>query len=559
MKSRFSFRADRGIVEAMSLDFAAPRTRAAAARPLGPASARSPHRGLSPEQTAAPYASALSLHAQRDTLSLLVPGHGAAGTGIAQGQADYFGERLLALDVPPLLEGIDLGPGSPKQRALELAAEAWGARRTWFLTNGSSQANRIAAIAARGLGDDVVMQRSAHSSFVDGILVAGLRPGFATPAIDRARGIHHGLTPDAVRAAIEAHPGAPRAVYIVSPSYFGAVADVAGIAEVVHAAGAALIVDGAWGAHFGFHPELPESPLRLGADLAIMSTHKLTGSLTQSAVLHLGETALADRLEPLVERAHAMTASTSESSLMMASIDLARRDLVSRSDDIDDSVRAVRQARQMFRADGRFPIISDGFGEYDDIVAVDPFRIPLDITATGLDGHAVRERLMREHGVLTEIATATAIVAVVGIGKSPELSPLLAALHEIADAEGARGGDASSGDAERGDAGSGRRGDASATAHGPAALPPLPAAGPMRMRPREAYLGEVETVPWREAVGRVSVDSLAAYPPGIPNVLPGEEITVDVVDFLRAVAASPGGHVRGAADPLVGTMRVLRA
>ena len=516
----------------MSIDFASARRNDAATAAAAPAP-RPARPAWSGAQATAPYASALALHAQRDTLSLCVPGHGAGGTGIAQGQADYFGERLLALDVPPLLEGIDLGPGSPKQRSLELAAEAWGARRTWFLTNGSSQANRIAAIAARGLGSDIVMQRSAHSSFVDGILVGGLRPGFVTPSIDLDRGIHHGVTPDDVRRAIDAHPGSPAAVYIVSPSYFGAVADVEGIAEVVHAAGAALIVDGAWGAHFGFHPELPESPLRLGADLAIMSTHKLTGSLTQSAVLHLGDTALADRLEPLVERAHAMTASTSESALMMASIDLARRDLVSRSHDVDDSVRAVHQARAMFRADGRFPIISDGFGAYDDIVAIDPFRIPLDITATGLDGHTVRERLMREHGVFAEIATATAVVAVVGIGKSPELSPLLAALHAIADEQAGRG---------------------------PARveLPQLPAAGPMRMLPREAYLGEVEEVPWPEAIGRVSVDSLAAYPPGIPNVLPGEEITPEVVGFLRAVAASPGGHVRGAADPRIDTMRVLR-
>lgn len=485
-----------------------------------------------PPQTTAPYATAVALHAQRDTLSLFVPGHGAGGTGIAQGQADYFGERLLALDVPPLLEGIDLGPDSPKQQSLRLAAEAWGARRTWFLTNGSSQANRIAAIAARGLGSDVVMQRSAHSSFVDGMLVGGLRPGFVAPSVDLERGIHHGVTPEKVRAAIEAHPGTPAAVYIVSPSYFGAVADVAGIAEVVHAAGAALIVDGAWGAHFGFHPELPESPLRLGADLAIMSTHKLTGSLTQSAVLHLGDTALADRLEPLIDRAFMLTASTSESSLMLASIDLARRDLVSRSEDVDDSYRAVIGARAMFRADGRFPIISDGFDAFDDIVGIDPFRIPLDITATGLDGHTVRERLMREFGVFTEIATATAVVAVVGIGKSPELSPLLAALHALADE---------------------RTGRAAA----PLALPALPAAGPMRMRPREAYLGAVEQVPWREAIGRVSVDSLAAYPPGIPNVLPGEEITAEVVDFLRAVASSPGGHVRGAADARIDTLRVL--
>jgi len=491
----------------------------------------------------APYAEALASHAARDKVSLFVPGHGADAEGLSESQAAYFGEHILGRDVTPLLPGIDLGDESPRAEAMRLAADAWGARRTWFLTNGSTQANRMAALAVHGIGDDVVMQRSAHSSFVDGIILAGLRPGFITPSIDLERGINHGVTPQSVREAIEAHPGTPTAVYIVSPSYFGAVADIRGIAEVVHEAGAALIVDCAWGAHFGFHPALPESPARLGADVVVMSTHKLTGSLTQSAMIHLGETELADRLEPQLERAFAMTSSTSESSMLLASLDIARRDLVERRDVIDASVEHVLEARDRFRLDGRFPIVSDGFAAYDDIVAVDPFRIPLDITATGFDGPTVRTRLMREYGIHLEMATATCVVAVVGMGKSPDLEQLLDALGELAEesalARGAGAPGAASHDAVL-------------------SLPELPAAGPMRVVPREAFFGGVETVSAADAVGRVSVDSLAAYPPGIPNVLPGEEITAEAVEFLQAVAVSRGGHVRGAVDPLVATFRVLR-
>lgn len=490
-----------------------------------------------PAQREAPYAAAVALHAARETTSLSVPGHGATASGLGEGQSAYFGDRTLRLDVSTLIDGIDLGPDSPRARAQRLAADAWGARRTWFVTNGSSMANRVAAIAARGLGEDLVVQRSAHSSFIDGISIAGLRPGFVTPSIDRARGIHHGVTPASVADAIAAHEGAPTAVSVVSPSYFGAVADVEGIARVVHDAGAALIVDAAWGAHFGFHPDLPDSPLAQGADLVIMSTHKLGGSLTQSAVLHLGDTALADRLEPLVERAFAMSASTSESALLLASIDLARRDLASRPEVLDDALRHVLAARERFRADGRFPLVSDTFGAFDDVVAIDPHRIPIDITATGLDGHEVRDRLWRHHGMLVELATSTAIVAVVGAGKRPDLEPLREALHRIADERAAQ--------------------PAGSTA-APRAVPPLPAAGPMRIRPRDAFLADTELVPYAEAIGRVSADSLAAYPPGIPNVLPGEAITAEVVAFLRAVAASPGGYVRGAADPRVDGMRVVR-
>ncbi|WP_271984639.1 aminotransferase class I/II-fold pyridoxal phosphate-dependent enzyme [Pseudoclavibacter terrae] len=489
----------------------------------------------------APYAAALAVHAARDSTAFLVPGHGADATGLGLGQAEYFGERVLELDVTPLLDGIDLGDGSPREQAERLAADAWGASRTWFLTGGSSMGNRMAALAARGLGEGVLMQRSAHSSFVDGIILGGSSPSFVLPEVDLEHGIAHGVTPAAVADALaerRASGGDVAAVYIVSPSYFGAVADVAGIAEVVHEAGAALIVDAAWGAHFGFLPELPDSPVRLGADLVVTSTHKLTSSLSQSALVHLGHGPIARALEPHVERAHRMTASTSESSLLLASLDLDRRDLVERRDLLEASHDAVLAAREMFRADGRFPVVSDAFDAYPSTVAIDPFRIPLDIRATGLDGHTVRLRLAREFGVMVEMATVSCVVAVIGIGKTPDARVLLDALDEItADVAAASPATEVPGDSA-------------------VVIPPMPGPGEMRIRPRAAYLADAETVPWAAAIGRISADSLAAYPPGIPNVLPGEEITVEVVEFLRASAAA-GSHVRGAVDSAVSAFRVV--
>lgn len=320
---------------------------------------------------------------------------------------------------------------------------------------------------------------------------------------------------------------------IVSPSYFGAVADVAAIAEVVHAAGAALVVDAAWGAHFGFLDELPDAPTRLGADLVVTSTHKLTGSLTQSAMLHLGHGPFAAALEPHVERAVRMTTSTSESALLLASLDLDRRDLVERGDELARSYDEVLAMRALLRADGRFPILSDRFTEVDAVVDVDPFRIPVDIRATGRDGYTVRSLLAREHGIEVEMATATAIVALVGVGGSADGRRLLAALAQLADT----------------------RPEASAAA-APGTLE-LPATGRLVVPPRDAYLAPSEVVPWHEAAGRISSDSLAAYPPGIPNVLPGEEITPETIAFLRATATVPGGHVRGAVDERLSGFRVV--
>ena len=74
---------------------------------------------------------------------------------------------------------------------------------------------------------------------------------------------------------------------------------------------------------------------------------------------------------------------------------------------------------------------------------------------------------------------------------------------------------------------------------------------------REAYFSPSQLVPTSACIGRVSAESLAAYPPGIPNLLPGEIITEEVIDFLLRTARSPFGHVRGAAKPDLSRMRVL--
>ncbi|GAA1600499.1 amino acid decarboxylase [Leucobacter chromiireducens] len=486
-----------------------------------------------------PYASALERHMQRQPTMLMVPGHGATAAGPSRRLAEFAGERAVAMDIPRLIEGIDVGPRSPLARAQELAAEAWSARSTWFLTNGASQANRMAAIAvgSRGRGSAVLMQRSAHSSFTDGVLVADLFPFFMMPSVDTARGIHHGVT----AAQVEEHLAEARAagedvgaVYIVSPSYFGAVADVAAISRVTRAAGVPLIVDGAWGAHFGFHESFPESPTRLGADIVISSTHKLGGSFTQSAMIHLGEGPFADEFAPLLERAFMLTQSTSESALLLGSLDIARATLED-GEGFAESVAAVAAFRERLRQDGRFPIVSDSFGEFSDIVADDPMRVSIDVTSTGLTGHAVRSLLGERFAVYLEIATVSAVVAFVGPGKLPDLDRLFAALDTL--------------HAEHGGGG----------LMGLDAIPPLPRPGALRVRPREAYFGTHRTVDAQDAIGRVSVDALSAYPPGIPNVLPGEEITRETVEFLRAVAAAPIGYVRGALDPAVAQLRVLAA
>lgn len=503
-----------------------------------PSSAIGGPSNLGPQHAAAtPYADALVRYATRDTVRLNVPGH-AADPETTPRLANYFGEDLLRKDVPPLLAGLDKGHGNPLAASLRLAAEAWGARRTWFLTNGASQANRIAALALGAFRDadaPVVAQRSAHSSFSDGIILGGLSPRFVAPSIDGWFGINHGVSPAALRDALAAHGDErPKGVYLISPSYFGAVADVAALAEIAHEAEAPLVVDAAWGAHFGFHEDLPENPLRLGADLVVSSTHKLGGSLTQSAMLHLGHGPFADELEPLVERAFKLAQSTSESSLLLASLDVARAELQDGHDRIAAAIAAADELRDRIRRGGRFGIVSDTFDRFDDIVAADPLRVSIDVASGGVHGPTARELLMERDGIYLEIATETCVVAVIAPGVIPDVVRVVDALHALP-------GDT----------------DAAADVTAVGAVGALPEPGELAMLPRDAFFRPAEAVPIDEAVGRVSADALAAYPPGIPNVLPGEIITAELVQFLRHVAGTPGGYVRGAVDPTLETFSVV--
>lgn len=478
------------------------------------------------DQTCTPYADALTAYADSDIMRLDVPGHQASAHA-QPGLAEFLGQRVLELDIPPLTQGIDFGDApTPLGQAAYLAAQAWGGKRTWFLTNGASKGNLVACLALRGLGTQVVLQRSIHSSVVDGLALAGMDAAFVYPSVDAELGIANGITPTSLDETLTANPDAV-AAYVVTPSYFGAVADVASLAEVAHRHGVPLVVDEAWGSHFGFHPRLPVNALRLGADLVISSTHKLAGSLTQSAMLHLGHGDFADRLEPLLDRAFRSMQSTSASALLMASLDHARHQLaVNGHTTIGASLDAVDKLRGRIVAEGRFGILDDRLLSFEDVLEVDPLRVVIDTRAGGISGHEARHLLFEEHRIHCEMSTDSVIVAVVGAGAIPDVDRLLDALHALPELGGAA-----------------------------ADVIQLPAPGARATSVRDAYFGATEVVSGDEAIGRVSADTVAAYPPGIPNLLPGEIVTAEVVNFLQQTAAAPFGHVRGA---LVKDMSLFR-
>lgn len=476
-------------------------------------------------QPTAPYLDAAVAYGLRGPSRFHVPGH-KGGPGADPGLRGAIGDRALALDVPP-------DPPFPEalDRAEALAAEAYGAGRTWFLTNGSTQGNHALCLALAPLGASVVVQRNSHSSMVDGLVLSGGIPSFVAPGYDDDLGIATVVSPESLAAALAAARDA-RTAFVVSPTYYGMCADVAGCAEAAHAAGVALVVDQAWGPHFGFHPAVPESALRLGADAVITSTHKTAGSLGQSAMLHV---AAGGRVDPrALARTVRLVRSTSLSSLLMASLDAARRRLAVHGESLlARTLAAGARAREAVAAAPGCALVGEDFVGRLGVTAADPLRIVIDVRDTGCTGYQVAAELRATSDLHVELATDTTVLLVLGIEQPAE--PLELFAHDFAETVRRMPG------AERAEA---------------PVQPPAAPANQTVLSPREAFLGPSRVVPISEAVGEVSCESIAGYPPGIPALLPGERISAEVIGYLHDLAAA-GARLYGASDPAFETIEVV--
>jgi len=484
------------------------------------------------EQPNAPYLDAVVAYAFRGTARYHVPGH-KGGQGADPGLRKAIGVDALAADVPQDIHGIDLGPSpTPSELAERLAADAYGAERTWFLTNGATQGNHALLLALAPLGTSIVAQRNAHVSLIDGLILSGGLPSFVAPEYDAELGIAHGITPEALEATLRATPDA-RAAFIVSPTYYGMTTDVAGCAEVAHAAEVPLVVDQAWGPHFGFHEQLPPSALSQGADAMLTSIHKLAGSLTQSAMLHVGYGGRIDI--GAVARAIRLVRSTSPSSLLMASLDGTRRQLALHGEQLlHETLQALRVARAKIEEIEEIALVDSAFAGRPGVAGHDPLRLVVDVRGTGCTGYEVADALRQAYDVHPELATHATVVFIVGLGESASTLERLA------------------GDIEETVKRIRRPGRTTEVAEPVSSL-----YNEMAVPPRDAFLGEAELVAVDHAIGRISCESIAGYPPGIPSLLPGERISDETVAYLRALTAS-GARLHGASDPAFKTINVLR-
>ena len=450
---------------------------------------------------------------ERPPTPFTIPGH--------KQRTDLVGD-VIAGDVP-LYAGLDtmkLSAGVLAE-AEARAARLWGADFCRFSTGGATHANQAVALALGGDGDRVVVSRTLHRSLLLGLILAGLTPVWVRPEVDLATGLPLGVAPDSVRRALDAHPDV-RAVLVGDPSYVGTVGDVGGLAQAAHEHGAALVVDAAWAAHFGFHPALPRHPLQLGADVMVASAHKSLPARSQAAlVLARTERIDAARLDAGVEA----TATTSPAGAVLASIDAARA-LLERdgADLLEVAIAATREARERLRTIPGL-VVLDGSG-------VDPLKLTLVLAGTGADGNAVEQDLLAA-GLPVESADRDVLVGVVSLADTPRTLDAFATA--VANSVN-------------------RHRTTPRAVIGPAAYRVDPVSA---MPPRQAFFADSDTVPIERAIGRVSAELVAPYPPGIPVLAPGEEITTEILAALDQ-ARGNGVRIAYAADPSLTTLRVVR-
>lgn len=527
-------------------------------------------RAGSPATCGTPYLDAVREAATDRPTRLAAPGH-KGGLAAPVALLREVGTDVTALDVPQRLTGVDRETGrlSPYGVAERRAAIAWGAARTWFLTGGATQGNLAACLAVAMEGRRVAVQRSSHASVFNGIAVAGLDPIAVMPELDGALGIAHGVEPAALDAELSAAPDV-RAVFVVSPTYFGVCADVAGLAEVCRRHDAALIVDETWGAHLRFGSSLPDDALASGADLVVSGTHKHLGSLNGSAMLHLSTDApdwlSADR----IRRALGVVASTSPSSLLLASLDAARARAEAEGEPLlAMASRELAELRETIRSIPGLDVIDERHVGRPGFAALDPLRLTIDVRGTGRTGYEIATALRTSAGIELQVAQERVVVALFGLGESPLFTggPLVDALTRMSAAwiRASRSQQSARVSKRAAEAAVRAARPEAVTAGAPATRPDgEPASAPRVARqparfgctPREAILAGGVMVPIEDAGGRIAAEAIVPYPPGIPAVLPGEIVDVDRLLALRD-ALHLGAQLRGASDPLLGAIRVL--
>jgi arginine/lysine/ornithine decarboxylase len=442
-------------------------------------------------------------------------------SGLLQGafQLDYTTAHILG-------SLFDRDSDKPLHHLKRRLASAYGAYWSFPSTNGTTILNILALLSACPIGGRVLVNRDAHSSVTAALIHGGFEPVYLTPEYD----VELGLSTGPALGRFDELLSRERidCVFLTSPNYFGIVGDIAAIIERAHARAIPVVVDAAHAPHFHFCAALPVGAEDLGADLVAQSTHKVATALSQGSLLLLNNPVFTDALYEHVNDLGFV--STSFSYPILASLELGVQQLVEEGEEIWSQTveRAERFRRDLndlstITCFGRERVSSPGFHD------LDLTRITVDVSGTGLTGFDVERQLNREW-IYPEMATLRHLLFLLTPGTTEgDLERLFASLARI---------------------------DRAGYTRSPRSFPLPPPVPPMAVIPRTAKYSQKRAVSLRDAVGRVSGETISAYPPGAPVIAAGETVSLEAIEYLRCLKHS-GAALRGAADEHFETLRVL--
>ena len=483
-------------------------------------------------QNQIPLVSAIKEVTTRPDSPFYTPGH-KRGVGISPHLADLLGKTVFTADLTELAELDHLfSPEGAIKTAQELAAQAFGAKQTWFLVNGSTCGIVAAILATCGVGDKIILPRNVHSSVISGLILSGADPIFLFPEYDQTLDIAHSVTPQGVETALQQHPDA-KAVMVVYPTYYGVCGDLAAIAQITHQYNIPLLVDEAHGAHFAFHPKLPIPALVLGADLTVQSIHKTLGALTQASMLHIqGNRIDIDRLNKALQ----LVQSTSPSYLLLASLDAARHQMAIHGEAL---MRETLELAQIAKTQiAQITGLSTPLDQQDKspgFMALDPTRLTVMVSELGLTGFAAEEIISETFGVIPEFSSIQHLTFIISLGNvQSDIEKLVYALKQLVEMCPEKKQVRVFPDQSN-----------------------IFWSHEMCVSPRTAFFAKSEVIPLEQAYGRISAETICPYPPGIPVIMAGVAIAKQAGEYLRQIQAL-GGLITGCEDYNLENIKVLK-
>ena len=484
-----------------------------------------------------PFVEALEDYKEEHYVPFHTPGH-KIGVGAHPILQDWMGPALpYDLGVMYALDDLHEPEGALKE-AQELTAQLYGAEHCWFSINGTTALIEAMIMGTVGPDETIIIPREAHRSVVSGLVLSGAKPVYMNCEFDERWGIPLGVTLEDAIQAMDAHPEA-KAILFVYPNYYGVGVDIKNIVKEAHKRNMVVLVDEAHGPHLPFVESLPIEAIEAGADLVAQSTHKSVGSLTQTSWL-LGQGHRFDTRR--ITQMHQMLQSTSPNYIFLASLDMARHQLATKGTNLVN--RAVSLSLQLRRELAAIEGIAVMCGEDVDRPNYDVTKVLIDAKELGITGVDFEKRL-RAHHIEVELVQAYHVLVLITIGDTEEsIMNLVKAVQAISDEICSE----SSLLNHMGD----QIVDRTKIIQSASVLPtPV-----VRMTPREALYKNRRTCSLKTALHRICGETIAYYPPGIPCVAVGEEITESVLQYIQQRRAL--GYVpNGAADMSLETIQVV--